>query len=457
MADDDQHEPPSLVERPPSARETLIVRSIAAAVFVVGATALALFVAFQEDTPREAHVEDGALVEVLALQPSAQELFVRAQGSVVPAQKISLSAEVAGRVTWVSKDFVPGAHLDSGAPMVRIDSRDFALRAAQARASLAQARNTLQIEKARKSVAEREWSMIGSDTASAEGRAVALREPQLRAAEAAVEVAEKTAELANLQLTRSEIRAPFASFVQAVRADLGQIVGPQTPIAALVGTNEFWVQVAVPLEVLDRIKIPGWNAEQGEGSTAVVSTRLGDSSITREGFVTGLMGDLDPVGRMAKILVTILDPFDLKGADDPARLPLLVGSYVDVEINTGTESGLLEVPRAAVFEGNKIFVFGDDSRLQLREVDIAWARPDSLLVSGGLKPGDRVIVSRVPKALPGMKLRLAEPTGDARVPPGKGSGVPLGTPAEAERETIPVSGAPRTPMERTAVGTDSVN
>jgi RND family efflux transporter MFP subunit len=408
---------PAIGEKPmrtPSARDTKIVRISAAIVLAIGIAAVGAAKMLKEEPARDVPVDEGALVQVQELKAGSQELIVRAQGSVIPAKQITVHAEVSGRIEWVSPELVPGGRLKKGAELVRIDARDYRLRLDQAKASLEQARYQLQIEVARKAVAEREWSMIGSDSTSPAGKAVALREPQLKAAEARVEAAESAAELAQVQLARSTIRAPFASFIQMESADVGQFVSPQQPIATLVGTNEFWVQVSVPMDDLARIQVPGWNTKAGDGSKAEVWSELGGERVERSGVVTGLFGELDPVGRMARLLVTIEDPFDLaakKNPDGKAPMPLLLGSYVNVEINTGVETGLVEVPRAAVFEGNKVYLYGANNTLELRDVDIAWSRPTSLLVRSGVKAGDVVIVSRIPSPLPGMKLRKAGPLG----------------------------------------------
>jgi len=405
--------------RAPTARDTKIVRAAAAIVLAIGIAAVTAANVLKKEPPRDVPTEEGALVQVRELKAGSQELIVRAQGTVVPARQINVHAEVSGRIEWVSPELVPGGRLAKGAEMVRIDSRDYRLRAEQAKASLEQARYGLQIEQARKRVAEREWSMIGSDSMNAEGKAVALREPQLKAAEASVEAAESAEELARVALARSTIRVPFPAFVQMESADVGQFVSPQQPLASLVGTSEFWVQVSVPMDDLARIHVPGWNAKEGEGSKAVVWSELGGQRVERTGIVTGLFGELDAVGRMARLLVTIEDPFDLaakKNADGKAPMPLLLGSYVHVEINTGVETGLVEVPRAAIFEGNKVYVYGANDTLELRDVEIAWSRPKSVLVRSGLKPGEIVIVSRIPSPLPGMKLRKAGPLGELAPP-----------------------------------------
>jgi 3-oxoacid CoA-transferase subunit A len=68
------------------------------------------------------------------------------------------------------------------------------------------------------------------------------------------------------------------------QVDLGQLVGPGTPLATLVGTDQFWVQVSIPVDRLGWIAIPGVaGVKDGAGATAVVEQRIGDQIVKRTG------------------------------------------------------------------------------------------------------------------------------------------------------------------------------
>ena len=400
-------------ERMPTKKDTLIVRIVAGvAVLALAAGALFYGARMRAEPEKDEATETGALVELHTLTIQAEELEVRAQGTVVPAEQVTLHAQVSGNVLFMSSKLKPGGRFRKGEVMVRLDQSDYQLRVEQSAAKLAQAENRLAIEKSRKRVAEREWKVIGEDaSATPEGRSVALREPQLNVAEGGVAAARSAVGLAKIQLNRTVIRAPFDCFVQQEHVDVGQLVGPQSALASVIGLGEFWVQVSVPVDHLDRIRVPEWNAEEGEGSSAVVWQSIRGRRAERAGTVVGLLGDLDPVGRMARLLVSVHDPFDLsekrKKANETATpLPLLIGSFVHVDLDAGTVQGPIEVPRAAVREGNKLYVFGEKGTLDIRDIEIAWARPDSILVASGVQPGERIVVSRIANPLPGMKLRV---------------------------------------------------
>jgi RND family efflux transporter MFP subunit len=355
--------------------------------------------------PRE---ERGVLVEARTVGSSPHKLRVIAQGTVIPEQQVTLQPEVAGRVVWQAAQLVPGGRFEKGALLVRIDPRDYALAVKQQSAQVDRARLELKLEQAKKDVAKREWEIIGEDKNASElGRELALRQPQLEVARANVKAAESALGQARLAVGRTTLRAPFNGFVKTENADLGQLVSQQTVLATLVGTDAFWVQVAIPLDKLAHIQVPGFNAKDGAGAEATISLDIGGKRIERPARVIRLFGDLDPVGRMARLLVEIDDPLGLKKNGDRA-IPILVGAYVEVAIEADQMEDVIEVPRLALRQDNSVYVAGEGDRLEVREVEIAWRRADSVLLRHGVVAGDRVITSRLPSAIPGMQLRVSD-------------------------------------------------
>jgi RND family efflux transporter MFP subunit len=351
----------------------------------------------------------GELVEIIEVKPDRQKVQVPASGQVLPAQQVAMSSELGGRVVWMSDKLIPGNRLKAGDTLVRIDVRDYNLALEQQAAQVDRAQTELQLEQSRKEIAEREWQLMGGGQ-PAEG-SLAVRDPQLRTAEAALKAARSGLSRAKLSVNKTTVRAPFNAMVHSKTVDLGQLVGPQAPLATLVGTDAFWVQVSIPLERLAWIQVPGVD-DATEGAAVVLSQRLGDKTITRNGKVLRLLPDLDPMGRMARILVEIPDPLGLAAdkADKASEqeLPLLIGSYVNVEIEGREIDSVIELPRDAVRGGDEVFVVTAEDTLDIRQVSVVWRRPDTVLVGAGLEPGDKVVVSPLSAPVKGMKLRTAE-------------------------------------------------
>src|SRR5690606_26729940 len=128
-------------------------------------------------------------------------------------------------------------------------------------------------EKMQHAVAKDEWRIIGEDArATDEGRAIALREPQLATAEATLAAAKSAQERAQLSVGRTGVSAPFNAWVQSESVELGQLVGPQNQLATLIGTDAYWIQVAVGIEKLPVLAIPGL---RGATTGSLVEVRQG--------------------------------------------------------------------------------------------------------------------------------------------------------------------------------------
>lgn len=359
------------------------------------------FYAYMTHTKPEAErverVDEGILVETVTVARATHEVRIRAQGTVRPARQMVVVPEVGGRVRAHHPQLVAGGRVQANDVLLRIDARDYRLAVEASSADVNRAELELQMERNRQAVARQEWESFGDPEATESGRALAIRDPQLRTAQVGVVAATSAVERARLNLSRTTIRAPFNAMVTTESVEVGQVVGPQSQLATLVGTDEFWVQVSIPVASLPNIVI-----SETEGSAAIIFQRVGDERVQRAGRVVRLLPDLDPSGAMARVIVSI--PAPLEGGS----LPLLLGSFVDVEIDAPPLENVIEVPRAAVREGNVVYVMNEQSQLESRRVTVVWGLRDSVMVSDGLESGDRVIRSQVGTALPGMLLRTAD-------------------------------------------------
>lgn len=394
-----------------------VAKGVLPFVIVAGGVGLvAALIASRSEPPREPPTDEGLLVETLALHEGPHEVVVRAHGQVVPARRVVIGAEVPGRVRSVSEEFVPGGRYASGEVMLRLDPRDYALAVQSRQADVNRASLELQVETRRQEVAQREWESFGggdespSSGSSVEGTSLALREPQRESAEVGVTAARSSAQQARLNLQRATVRAPFNAMVLAQQAEVGQYVGPGSPLVTLVGTDTFWVQVSLPVSALDRIRI----ADEG-GSSARVWMEVDGKKVEREGSVVRLLPDLDPAGSMARVLVEVVDPLRLS-EDGAGEVPMLLGSYVTVDIAALPIDAAIELPRAAVREGNRVFVMTPEDTLALREVEVVWGRDNTVLVQDGVSDGERLVTSRVPAPVEGMKLRERAPPSATEAP-----------------------------------------
>jgi RND family efflux transporter MFP subunit len=369
-----------------------------------------------ETTPEEPQ-QAAKIVQVIDLKPGKERISVIAWGTVIPAREVTMRPQVGGRVVEQNEALVPGGLLSSGDEMLSIDRADYDLALVERTAELEEAKFESEVERGRQAIAQREWELLKGELPEAESdSSLALREPHLRRTAAMVKKAESAIEKAQLDLERTVVSAPFNGMVVEESVEVGQLLEPTSDICRLVGTDAFWVRATLPMAELSRVRLP----EKGKpGAVADIHLDTGNGKAEPwQGTVVRLLADLEDSGRMARLLVQVDDPLDLEeGRDEELedgehRAPLLLGSYVRVDIDAGTLNDVLSIPRAALREGNRLWLVGSDNRLRVVPVEILWTRPETVLVENVLQRGERLVVSELRAALPGMDVspQVLDPT-----------------------------------------------
>lgn len=355
--------------------------------------------------------KEATLVEVMPVSAETAPVIVSNTGTVVPAREIRLSARVSGQIVETSPKFAPGGYFEQGETIVRIDDDDYSLAVEQQEANLVRAQSDLKLEMGQQSVAKLEFELLGDIASEEEDTDLVLRQPQLETKKAAVAQAQAALNKARLDFERTEIIAPFNAVIEERSADLGAYVTPGTPLATLVGSDEYWVEVTVPVDELRWIKVPGMNSETGSEARIYHELTWGPG-VYREGHVQRIMTGLEPGSRLARLLVVVEDPLELekKGGDQHA---LILDAFVRVELIGEEVAGVFEVPTQAVRDGDYLWVMTKDKTLDIREMEMVWSDDEHVYVSEGLQDGEHLIVSDLAAPVPGMPLRTASDSPDA--------------------------------------------
>jgi RND family efflux transporter MFP subunit len=372
-------------------------------VLAAGAVAVVMLFATAPQVQRTSEERLPPVVEAIPVMRGAIPRTVEASGTVLPARQVEIVPEVSGRVIEVHKSLEPGGIVPAGEVLLRIDPEEYELALDRAQGALSEAEANLDVEKGQQMVAEREWELFGKDLPNAElGKSLALREPQLRQAEAQIASVASAVKRAELDLRRTEIRAPFDALVLREFVDVGQYVSPGSAIAMLAGADTFWVQVSVKM---DRLGALLESAENETNAVRIFSNEANtdDASAVR-GTLVRHLGEVTP-GRMAQLLIEVQDPLNRSGEEDN-RLPLVLNSYVRAELDAGTLSNGVTIPREGLRENGEIWVMDAQDRVAVREGPELWREGELVVIADVFEAGDRIIISPVEDLVPGMEVRL---------------------------------------------------
>lgn len=372
----------------------------AGVIFAALAIGLILFASSPEPSRKEPE-QHARLVEVVPAERGDFPARVQAWGEVLPAREVSLQPRVSGTVISVADAYDPGRQVKEGELLLRIDPTDYALAVEQRRADLARARARLQQEEGNQRVAQREFELVGGDV-SAQEKALMLRKPQLQTARAEVDAAQAALEQARLDLQRTRLKAPFNALVLEATVETGAQVSSNTVVARMAGTDEYRVELSVPVTQLPWIELP---RQDGTASTVRLFHDGVWGARHREGRVLRLRGDLAEPGRMARLLVTIADPLALT-EERSGKPPLLLGSFLRAEILGREMEDVVPLDRAWLRAGDRVWVMNEKNELEIRDVKVLFRGSKRVYVREGIKAGERIVTSDIGVPAGGMPLRV---------------------------------------------------
>jgi len=387
-----------------SLRTKLVKILLPIIILLAGAAVMAALVTSRKAPKKEARVDPGALVRVMEVAPSTTGVIVKGTGTVQPAMSVTIIPQVSGRVESASPSLVGGGFFKSGETLFEIERADYELGVQRAQAALLKAEYELARIESQAKVARTEWERLNGNTGEAPNPLV-VYEPQLKDARGSLESARASLAMAELNLERTRLAAPFNSIVRSENIDPGQYVTPATGAASLSGTDVAEIIVPLPLDELAWVTVPRSAGEAG--SPAVVTMDIGGRTHSWQGSIVRSLGEVDPGGRMMRVVVAVSDPYGLKlkkgGAGD--KPPLFFGAFVEVGFKGRKIEKVTTIPRAALREGSTVWTADADDRLMIKDVEVLRIERENVLLKGGLSNGERVVITTLAGAADGMKLR----------------------------------------------------
>lgn len=335
-----------------------------------------------------------AVATVGALAVSPWQTF---SGRLEAVERVELRPRVAGTVHKVF--FREGALVKAGDLLAALDPAPYAVEVERQRAQL-------EASRARAAHAEREAAR--AQTLWAE-RAIAQRELDdrlLSRADAVAQVAAAQAALAaaQLNLDYTQVRAPVAGRIGKLEITVGNQVaaGPTAPVLArLVSVSPIYAS---------------FDADERSVQLALAGAKKPEQVPVQMRSV-----DSDPIVGRLQLVDNQVDAksgtLRLRAVFDNVDGRLTPGQFARVELGQAQQRmALLVNERAVMTDQDKRFVWviGAGNKVQWREVQLGGPVNGLREVVGGLKAGERIVLSGLQRVRPGIEVAPTQIAMDAK-------------------------------------------
>ena len=289
-------------------------------------------------------------VEAATVEPSSASLHLLLPGEVEGSRDAWLASSQGGYVEGV--DVEVGEEVKLGQVLFRVDRALYQARLAQIQAEIKAAQR--EVDRAKKA-----------------GRAIAAAEVD-RAHDRLVS-AKAQARVAEIQLSRATVRAPFAGSLAAVELEKGEVASPGAPAARLM--------------VLDPVKVSISVADRDVGllkTGAEVKVSVDALSEPRIGTISRILPAADLDTRTFIVEVEVAN-------EDHELLP---GMIARVAVERTLEEDALMIPQGFLVtkrDANGVFVV-EDGVARWRPLKLGPLVRDQVVIESGLEIGDNVII-----------------------------------------------------------------
>ncbi|MGR5538701.1 multidrug efflux RND transporter periplasmic adaptor subunit VmeY [Vibrio campbellii] len=337
-------------------------------------------------------------VTIIDYQPSKSYI-----GRIEALEDTNITAQVSGYLE--ARHFDEGQMVEKGQLLYSIEPSSFAAQVASAKAALAQAKAAL--KKAELDHQRGKNLLPRGSISQSEFDALTAT---LLGARAELEAANAQLKLAEVNLSYTQIRAPFSGRISDSKVSTGDLLSPSSGIlTTLVSLDP--VHTSFSVSERERLSL-GMDGIKGDGSAESSSVEV-QLELENGEYYTHL-GQLDFLGNRIN---TQTGTIAMRALVPNPEQQLLPGQHIKVNLRDKNAKDVLVVPRRAVqtdLEGNFVMVMAEGNIAERRNVKLGSQVDQGIIISEGLKKDETVITQGLQRVRNGIEVRVQSPDQDKK-------------------------------------------
>jgi membrane fusion protein, multidrug efflux system len=321
-------------------------------------------------------------------------------GRIEAVDKVDLRARVEGFIE--KRLFEEGADVKAGDLLYVLEKAPYEAEVEQAMATIARAEATLRVAELS---AERQTTLVKKSVAA---QAV-LDDVLAKQGEAKGDLQRQQAALkqAELDLGYTDIRTPISGRVGRAIFSVGDFVGPSSgTLTTVVSQDPIYVTFPVSQRELLDVRRQA-EAHGTDPRTVRVKVRLADGSLYEDvGQINFVDVTVDPTTDTIAIRAQLPNP----------KRHLVDGQLVTAIVEAAQPQSALAIPGSALQidqTGRFVLVVDAENKVEVRRIEIGPGYDGNLVVTNGLKEGERVITIGTQKVRPQQVVEPTEASAEA--------------------------------------------
>ncbi|MDP5039262.1 MAG: efflux RND transporter periplasmic adaptor subunit, partial [Paraglaciecola sp.] len=262
-------------------------------------------------------------------------------------------------------------------------------------------------EQARAKQAITDWQRLGNGQ---EASSLVLRKPQLEAAKASVLSAQAALDKAQLNLERTQVKAPYAGRVLTKNVDIGQVVANNSELAEIFATDKVEIRLPVRNKDLELLELPEQFRDAGLASSGAMVEFQSDL-VGQQAWAGSLVrteGAIDANAQQLYVVAQINDPYKATATN---RYPIKIGQYVNAKIAGRNLQDVLVIPNSTIYQGSYVYIV-EDGVLKRKDIEIRWQNSRQSIIAKGLEAGQQLVLTPLGQVSSGTAVSIKGETKD---------------------------------------------